>query len=240
MRGDKSRYGISDDELVVYHSVWRSLLRGTTSSFRAPLPLELVQMITHHAGLAVVDRKLTATATTPVKVCCLHDGPYVVSRTWFWTEPLDSSSLNAIAHVRRVTESCNQGWATRDVRPVFRTWFDVGIFPPPPPTTDAEHVRDDPALDAFWGGLLQDHDEPVSWATRRNISQDKTRNVGISATVTFPPQTICLLFERGLLRGVRIIARCAGGVRGCGSWMCAISSVEQPCDERKVGNLEIF
>ncbi|KAF7796109.1 hypothetical protein EIP86_007281 [Pleurotus ostreatoroseus] len=120
---------LPDDTFFAYHQLWRSLLRGTTSPLRLAIPAELVRMISWHAGLIVLDRKLTAISTTSLYVRCSVNAPTVVSRTWFWAGPIDIDLAN-IAQFQLVTKSCDQGWTT-DTNPVSRTWFDVGIFPLP-------------------------------------------------------------------------------------------------------------
>ena len=127
-------YSPTDDELLVYHQLWRALLNGHEApSRRAALPIELVRIVSRMALLSVVDRKLSRESEGPTKATSI--GHSFVSRIWFSTEPLDNLQFNKVAGVQLITESCDQGWADNP-QLGSRTWFDIGVIPPP---TEKEH-----------------------------------------------------------------------------------------------------
>ncbi|KAF7364954.1 hypothetical protein MVEN_00366200 [Mycena venus] len=112
---------LPDWELLLYHQLWRTLLRGLDPA-RPALPVELVRLIVRAAALMIPDRQQTHRA----KQCVLvrvktYDEEPVVSRVWFWTKPLHLANFAA---AQLVTVSRDQGLVTD----VCHSWFEWGVF----------------------------------------------------------------------------------------------------------------
>lgn len=135
------RPSLPDQELLLYHQLWRALLRGsepiTQSSgdpeyrgrdgkedqiTRPALPVELVRLIIRTVGFMVPDRQQTQRANRSVfvRVRTRYEEP-VVSRVWFWTKPLNMAKTAA---AQLVTVSRDQGWVypKTDISHSFFEW----------------------------------------------------------------------------------------------------------------------
>ncbi|KAJ6486111.1 hypothetical protein C8R47DRAFT_1216732 [Mycena vitilis] len=125
-----------DEELVIYHQLWRALLRGLpptrqsecreeSITIRPALPVELVRLIIRTADLMVPDRQQTQCAHRNLflRVQTREEEP-VVSRVWFWTKSLDV--LN-IAAVQLITVSRDQGWVFPKTD-VCHSWFEWAVL----------------------------------------------------------------------------------------------------------------
>ncbi|KAJ7437846.1 hypothetical protein B0H11DRAFT_2294178 [Mycena galericulata] len=134
---------LPEGDLLLYHQLWRALLRGSepfpwasghsnhpgpgaeeTRTARPALPVELVRLIIRTAGLMVPNRQQTKRADRSVFVrVTTRDEAPVVSRVWFWTHPLD---LAKVAAVQLVTLSRDQGWVA-PLTDVCHSWFEWGV-----------------------------------------------------------------------------------------------------------------
>ncbi|KAF7799908.1 hypothetical protein EIP86_011150 [Pleurotus ostreatoroseus] len=130
-----------DNTFVYYHQVWRALQRGSSDSpncsLRPPLPPELVRIIIRYAGFKVPDSAL-ATATNACQVS--SRGPRA-TKVWFWGGPLTDTRLARIAALQLVTVSRDQGWVS-DPTAGSWSWFDIGVFPAPPPARTNSEIAD--------------------------------------------------------------------------------------------------
>ncbi|KAF7365006.1 hypothetical protein MVEN_00371700 [Mycena venus] len=116
---------LPDGELLLYHQLWRALLRGSEPSSRPALPVELIRLIVRAAALMVPDRQQTHHAKQCVFVRVkTYDEEPVVSRVWFWTKPLH---LADFAAAQLVTVSRDQGWCA-PLTDVCHSWFEWGVF----------------------------------------------------------------------------------------------------------------
>ncbi|KAJ7444674.1 hypothetical protein FB451DRAFT_1376393 [Mycena latifolia] len=139
-------------ELLLYHQLWRALLRGAYPSTSPPrptppahrtarsaLPVELVRLIIRAASFMVPDRDQThrAERSVFVHVVILDEEP-VVSR---------------IAAVQLLTVSRDQGWVSPPPT-VCHSWFEWGVFNGGVPTEDAPGTGRDGTItgnEAAWG-----------------------------------------------------------------------------------------
>ncbi|KAJ7462457.1 hypothetical protein FB451DRAFT_1266848 [Mycena latifolia] len=151
-------------ELLLYHQLWRALLRGAYPSTSPPrptspahrtarsaLPVELVRLIVRAASFIVPDRDQThrAERSVFVHVVILDEEP-VVSRVWFWTKPL---AVSKIAAIQLLTVSRDQGWVSPPTT-VCHSWFEWGVFNGGVPTEDAPGTGRDGTItgnEAAWG-----------------------------------------------------------------------------------------
>ncbi|KAF8171957.1 hypothetical protein K438DRAFT_1851974 [Mycena galopus ATCC 62051] len=120
---------LPDGELLLYHQLWRALLRGNKSSqpchARPALPVELVRLIVRAAGLVVPDSRQTCRAGRSVFIrVTIYDENPIASQVWFWTKPL---RVAHIAAAQLVTVSRDQGWVN-PVTDVCHSWFEWGVF----------------------------------------------------------------------------------------------------------------
>ncbi|KAJ7760794.1 hypothetical protein B0H14DRAFT_2973422 [Mycena olivaceomarginata] len=116
---------LPDGELLLYHQLWRALLRGSEPSSRPALPVELVRLIVRASALMVPDNQQTHRAKERVFVrVTINDEQPVVSQVWFWTKPLH---LANVAAAQLVTVSCDQGWVA-PWTDVCHSWFEWGVF----------------------------------------------------------------------------------------------------------------
>ncbi|KAJ7251930.1 hypothetical protein C8J57DRAFT_1077834 [Mycena rebaudengoi] len=137
---------LSADELLLYHQVWRALLRGANFfsaplSFdtRAPLPVELVRLVVRAAEFMVPDRHHTQRTHRSLFVrVVIPDEEPIVSRVWFWTKPLD---VTQIAAAQLVTLSRDQGWVNPPTE-TCHSWFEWGVFNAGVPVQDETDIRE--------------------------------------------------------------------------------------------------
>ncbi|KAJ6606089.1 hypothetical protein DFH09DRAFT_1299370 [Mycena vulgaris] len=128
---------LPEEELLLYHQLWRTLLRGSgpftehpdspaeIGTRRPALPVELVRLIMRTAAFMVPDRQQTQHAERSVFLrATTRDEEPVVSRVWFWTKPLN---LAKVAAVQLVTVSHDQGWVS-PATDVCHSWFEWGVF----------------------------------------------------------------------------------------------------------------
>ncbi|KAJ7444680.1 hypothetical protein FB451DRAFT_1376398 [Mycena latifolia] len=163
---------LPEGELLLYHQLWRALLRGSDPSTnplrqiaannrtaRPALPVELVRLIVRAAPLMVPDRDQTHHAGRSVFVHVLtRDEEPVVSRVWFWTKPL---AVSKIAAVQLLTVSRDQGWVSPPTT-VCPSWFEWGVFNGRVPTEDV------PAMGR--GGTITGNE--AAWGTQRPTQTD--------------------------------------------------------------------
>ncbi|KAJ7462522.1 hypothetical protein FB451DRAFT_1139862 [Mycena latifolia] len=160
---------LPEGELLLYHQLWRALLRGSGPSTnpprktpaahrtpRAALPVELVRLIVRAAPLMVPDRDQTHYAERSVFVhVVIREEEPVVSRVWFWTKPL---AVSKIAAVQLLTVSRDQGWVSPSTT-VCHSWFEWGVFNGGVPTEDAPGTGRDGTSKATWH---RTHGNPVA------------------------------------------------------------------------------
>ncbi|KAJ7198160.1 hypothetical protein GGX14DRAFT_470400, partial [Mycena pura] len=153
---------LPDGRLLLYHQLWRALLRGADPE-RPALAVELVRLIVRAAALIVPDPQQTYRAKESVFVRVkAYDEESVVPRVWFWTKPLH---LVNVAAAQLVTVSRDQGWVS-PLTDVCHSWFEWGVFNGGVPTQ--EEAGFDRKHGAFTG------DEKI-WTTRK-AGQDVWRN----------------------------------------------------------------
>lgn len=122
-------YRMSSDCYLLYHEIWRSLYQGQElPSRRAPLPVELIRLISRMANLVILDMELVRQEEEGIRVACLDHA--ATSQVWFWTKPLDEKQMRQVAGVQLITESRDQGWADQPELG-SRIWYDIGIIPLP-------------------------------------------------------------------------------------------------------------
>ncbi|KAJ7037618.1 hypothetical protein C8F04DRAFT_1091898 [Mycena alexandri] len=146
---------LPDGELLLYHQLWRALLRGSVPSSRPPLPAELVRLIVRASALMIPDNQQTHRAKERVFVrVMIDDERPVVSQVWFWTKPLH---LANVAGAQLVTVSRDQGW----VEPwtdVCHSWFEWGVFRGGIPAEEEAEF-------GMRGGVVTGYEK--AWATRK-------------------------------------------------------------------------
>ncbi|KAK7683757.1 hypothetical protein QCA50_013133 [Cerrena zonata] len=136
---------MSFDHLLLYHELWRALLNGQSlPRRRAPLPVELIRIISQQADLVVLDRELTHVHFEGIEVSARDH--HVVSKLWFISHPFDKVKMVHVAGVQLATESHDQGWASHLDQGSW-TWFDMAIIPFPPLQNT---TRDDLAQASLW------------------------------------------------------------------------------------------
>ncbi|KIY67392.1 hypothetical protein CYLTODRAFT_294207 [Cylindrobasidium torrendii FP15055 ss-10] len=123
------------DEALVYHQLWRFLLRG-----HPPLPVELVRLIFRAASIMVPvkDRIYRAEHGVHIRVPNCN-GQVRISRVWFCTPPL--LYRRRPAAIQLVTVS-RDGWSKAHTN-ICHSWFEWGIFPASPFT---EYMKDGGAI----------------------------------------------------------------------------------------------
>ncbi|KAJ7284361.1 hypothetical protein C8J57DRAFT_1288205 [Mycena rebaudengoi] len=168
---------ISVDELLLYHQVWRALLRGAdfystsyssgrAESQRPPLPVELVRLVARAAEFMVPDRYHTQRAPQSIFIrVTTRDEEPIVSRVWFWTKPLD---VTQIAAAQLVTLSRDQGWVSRPTE-ICHSWFEWGVFNAGVPAQDETDVKG--GVD----GAITGNEAP--WKSKRIAEKDGKESV---------------------------------------------------------------
>ncbi|KAI0340298.1 hypothetical protein BDW22DRAFT_1360236 [Trametopsis cervina] len=121
------QHAADNNMAVVWHQVWRALLRGENERERRrpPLPIELVRLISRLAGLRVPDDSRSHIHSEEIVV--RSDGP-IATKLWFCTLPFDDFALAHVAAAQLTTTSHDQGWASES-NPGSYTWFSWGVFP---------------------------------------------------------------------------------------------------------------
>ncbi|KZV71211.1 hypothetical protein PENSPDRAFT_664525 [Peniophora sp. CONT] len=118
----------TDDDVILYHQVWRALRKGSPT--RAALPPEIVLYITKFAGWMLPNRGRTVKATDTVFVgrCLTQWGPKPMkaSKRWFASEPFTEVEVGNIAALQLITVSRDNNWTTRNPSGRF-SWFEVAI-----------------------------------------------------------------------------------------------------------------
>ncbi|KAJ7254552.1 hypothetical protein C8J57DRAFT_1347208 [Mycena rebaudengoi] len=167
------------DELLLYHQVWRALLRGS-DSYSAPLssgtraaptkrpslPVELVRLVVRAAELMVPDRNQTQRTRRSVFIGVVtRDEAPIVSRVWFWTKPLD---IAQIAAMQLVTLSRDQGWVSPPTE-TCHSWFEWGVFNAGVPPHDETDIRG--GVD----GAITGNEAP--WKSQRSVQTDRRESV---------------------------------------------------------------
>ncbi|KAJ7284359.1 hypothetical protein C8J57DRAFT_1288200 [Mycena rebaudengoi] len=169
---------ISADELLLYHQVWRALLRGAdfysilhlsgtrAESQRPPLPAELVRLVVHAAEFMVPDRYHTQRAPQSIFVrVATRDEEPIVSRVWFWTKPLD---VTQIAAAQLVTLSQDQGWFSPPME-ICHSWFEWGVFNAGVPAQDETDI-----IGGVDGAITGNE---VPWKSKRSAKKDEKESV---------------------------------------------------------------
>ncbi|VDC05257.1 unnamed protein product [Peniophora sp. CBMAI 1063] len=114
----------TDDEVVLYHQVWRALQAG--SATRPPVPSEILLHIAAFAGWVLPYH----VQTVSTDVHCYAYGGDKAEKLWFTSGPLADEDVQRIAAIQLVTVGRDQGWAS-DPSAGSWSWFEVGFERPP-------------------------------------------------------------------------------------------------------------
>ncbi|KZV71210.1 hypothetical protein PENSPDRAFT_606239 [Peniophora sp. CONT] len=113
----------TDEDVILYHQVWRALQTG--SSTRPALPPELLLHITAFCGWVLPDRVHAETST----VYCHSYGGNKAEERWFLSAPIADEDIRRIAAIQLVTVAKDQGWISDPGAGIY-SWFEVGLERP--------------------------------------------------------------------------------------------------------------
>ena len=113
----------TDEEVFLYHQVWRALQTG--SATRRALPPELLLHIVAFCGWVLPYRIRTQAKS----VSCYSYGGNKAERLWFTSAPLAGEDIGRIAAIQLITIGKDQGWVDSPNAGSW-SWFEVGIERP--------------------------------------------------------------------------------------------------------------
>ncbi|KZV63726.1 hypothetical protein PENSPDRAFT_200953 [Peniophora sp. CONT] len=109
----------TDEDVILYHQVWRALLLG--SPRRPSLPLKLVRHISTYCRWVLPDR----VHEEKVQVRCISYGTLSQTR-WFAIAPPTDGDLRRLAAIQLLTIGKDQGWANYPEHGSY-SWYEVRI-----------------------------------------------------------------------------------------------------------------
>ncbi|VDC05256.1 unnamed protein product [Peniophora sp. CBMAI 1063] len=115
----------TDDDVILYHQVWRALRMGAESPARSPLPSNVALLITAFCNWVLPDRVLDEESI----ISCYSRDSRKAEKRWFTSAPLTNEDVARIAAIQLETVAKDQGWASLPGTASY-SWFEVGLERP--------------------------------------------------------------------------------------------------------------